>query len=62
MCGKLPDLIILNLQAWKHFEGHIPADERSDLVAAYHNRLTSADTAVRDDTVSLPFYAFHMHS
>ncbi|KAL3142897.1 hypothetical protein ABBQ38_003185 [Trebouxia sp. C0009 RCD-2024] len=38
----------LQPRGWKQFEGHIPAEERSDLVAAYHKRLTSADTAVRD--------------
>ena len=41
------------VQGWRQFEGHIAADERSDLVAAYHKRLTSADTAVRNAAVSL---------
>lgn len=44
------------MQGWRQFEGHIPAGERSDLVAAYHKRLTSADTAVRDAAVSLPYF------
>ncbi|MEY4239953.1 MAG: prolyl aminopeptidase [Pseudomonadota bacterium] len=34
-------------EAWDEFAGHIPADERHDLVAAYHRRLTSDDPAVR---------------
>lgn len=41
------------VQGWRQFEGHIAADERSDLVAAYHKRLTSADTAVRNAAVSM---------
>lgn len=44
-----------DVQGWRQFEGHIPADERSDLVAAYHKRLTSADTAVRGAAVSVAF-------
>ncbi len=34
-------------EAWSEFSGHIPAEERHDLVSAYHRRLTSADPAVR---------------
>lgn len=41
------------LQGWRNFEGHIPPAERGDIVAAYHQRLTSPDTAVRDAAVSL---------
>ena len=41
------------MQGWQNFAGHIPQEERSDLVAAYHRRLTSADTAVRDAAVGL---------
>ena len=44
------------MQGWRQFEGHIPADERADLVAAYHKRLTSEDTAVRDAAVSMPLF------
>jgi proline iminopeptidase len=32
--------------AWQRFVAPIPDDERNDLVAAYHARLTGADTAV----------------
>ena len=34
-------------EAWEQFVGHIPADERGDLAAAYQKRLTSEDQAVR---------------
>ena len=34
-------------EAWAEFEGPIPADERGDMIAAYHRRLTSDDAAVR---------------
>ena len=44
----------VDMQGWRQFQGHVPEDERADLVAAYHRRLTSADTAVRDAAVSLP--------
>lgn len=47
---------VFDAQGWRQFEGHIPADERSNLVAAYHKRLTSTDTAVRDAAVSLHFF------
>lgn len=47
---------IFNLQGWRQFEGHIPADERANLVAAYHKRLTSEDTTVRDAAVSMPLF------
>ncbi len=33
--------------AWAHFVNLIPEDERGDLVAAYHRRLTGADIALR---------------
>lgn len=33
--------------AWEAYWSHIPADERHDMVAAYHRRLTSPDAAVR---------------
>lgn len=33
--------------AWANFVNLIPEDERGDLVAAYHRRLTGADTALR---------------
>lgn len=33
--------------AWEHFLAPIPEAERSDLVAAYHRRLTSPDAATR---------------
>lgn len=32
---------------FEHFEKHIPPDERSDLIAAYHRRLTHPDKTVR---------------
>ena len=34
-------------EQWDHFTGLIPADERGDLVKAYHARLTSADEATQ---------------
>ena len=34
-------------EAWDRFSGHIPAEERDDLVAAYYRRLTSDDEATR---------------
>lgn len=34
-------------EQWASFSGHIPEAERGDLVRAYHDRLTSADEAVR---------------
>lgn len=34
-------------EAWEHYLAPIPEDERGDLVAAYHRRLTSDDEAVR---------------
>ncbi len=34
-------------EGWADFVGHIPKAERGNLVAAYHHRLTSADSAVR---------------
>ena len=34
-------------EAWEDFSGHIPADERHDLLQAYHRRLTSDDGATR---------------
>lgn len=34
-------------EAWDAFQGHIPAEERSELLEAYHRRLTSEDAAVR---------------
>ena len=34
-------------EQWDSFSGHIPAEERGDLVQAYYNRLTSDDEAVR---------------
>ena len=33
--------------AWERFAGAIPADERGDMVGAYHRRLTSADPRVQ---------------
>ena len=33
--------------AWEHYLAPIPQEERGDLVAAYHRRLTSEDTRVR---------------
>ena len=38
---------ILFPDAWEPYLAHIPAEERGDLVAAYHRRLTSEDPAVR---------------
>ncbi len=32
---------------WEQFAGHIPADERHDLLGAYHRRLMSADSGTR---------------
>ena len=54
----------LGMQGWKIFEGHVAEEERGDLVAAYHKRLTSPDTAVRDAAVcfSLHCHAFSKHS
>ena len=34
-------------EAWARFAGHIPADERGDLVGAYHRRLTGPDEQAR---------------
>lgn len=34
-------------EGWDDFSGHIPEDERDDLVEAYHRRLTSDDPSVR---------------
>ena len=34
-------------EAWQAFIGHIPADERGELLEAYHRRLTSDDPATR---------------
>ena len=34
-------------EAWDDFSGHIPPEERGDLVEAYHRRLTSDDRTVR---------------
>ena len=34
-------------EQWDAFSGHIPAEERGDLVKAYYDRLTSDDDAVR---------------
>ena len=53
---SLSEQQILNVQGWRQFEGHIPADEKANLVAAYHKRLTSQDTAVRDAAVSMPLF------
>ena len=47
---------VFDVQGWSRFEGHIPADERPNLVAAYHKRLTSDNTAVRDAAVSMPLF------
>lgn len=33
--------------AWQHFLAPIPAEERGDIIAAYHKRLTSPDPQVR---------------
>jgi len=33
--------------AWEDYVGHIPADERGDLLRAYYERLTSSDPAVQ---------------
>lgn len=33
-------------EAWAEFSGHVPREERGDLLAAYHRRLTSEDPAV----------------
>jgi proline iminopeptidase len=33
--------------AWKHYVAAIPPEERGDMIAAYHRRLTSADEATR---------------
>ena len=42
-CSKIyPD-------AWQHYLAPIPADERDDLVGAYHKRLTSQDSDVRKE-------------
>jgi proline iminopeptidase len=37
-------------EAWDRFVAPIPEDERGDLVAAYHRRLTAADDAARTET------------
>lgn len=42
---------MLPVQGWQAFEQHVAAEERSDLVAAYHKRLTSPDPAIRDAAV-----------
>ena len=34
-------------EAWQPYVEHIPADERGDLIGAYHRRLTSPDEATR---------------
>ena len=34
-------------EAWDDFRSHIPAEERGELLEAYHRRLTSEDSAVR---------------
>jgi len=34
-------------EAWEHYLAPIPAEERHDLIAAFHRRLTSDDTQVR---------------
>lgn len=34
-------------EAWDDFQGHIPAEERGQLLEAYHRRLTSDDASVR---------------
>ncbi|MGJ4804517.1 prolyl aminopeptidase [Luteimonas sp. SDU82] len=34
-------------EAWEHYIGAIPEDERDDLIAAFHRRLTSEDEATR---------------
>ncbi|HST27113.1 MAG TPA: prolyl aminopeptidase [Rudaea sp.] len=33
--------------AWEAYVDHIPPDERGDLIAAYHRRLTNPDVAIR---------------
>ena len=33
-------------EAWQRFSGHLPAEERDDILAAYHRRLTDPDPAV----------------
>jgi len=33
--------------AWEHYRAHIPAEERGDLMMAYHRRLTSEDADIR---------------
>jgi len=38
---------ILYPDAWEAYVGHIPEDERADLLSAYHRRLTSPDPNVR---------------
>jgi len=38
---------VLYPDAWEPYLAHIPADERGDLLSAYHRRLTSEDPAVR---------------
>lgn len=35
--------------AWEHYLKPIPENERDDLVAAYHKRLTSDDAAIREE-------------
>lgn len=34
-------------EAWEHYLAPIPQDERGDMIAAYHRRLTSSDEATR---------------
>jgi proline iminopeptidase len=34
-------------EGWADFAGHVPEDERGDLIEAYHRRLTSDDPAVQ---------------
>ena len=38
--------------AWERFLAPIPADERGDLLAAYHSRLTHADPAVQSEAAA----------
>jgi proline iminopeptidase len=37
-------------ERWQEFVGHIPADERDDLLGAYHRRLQSDDAELRNES------------
>jgi proline iminopeptidase len=43
---------MLRPRAWSSFLAHLPPEERSCPLAAYHARLMSPDPAIRDAAVS----------